>query len=201
MTASRDLAAIREAAKLACRLVAKIGERVAGHSEYKKVEKLLESLRTRARSAPQLVSTWGAVPFLIFYASKAVEADSEALKYIAQKTIRGINASVDGCPHKIDDTALGYAIYLAALLAYHRNTIPELQVCLQAASYHCSFSLLVDRLIEYYLVAKAQHRLIYIVEHLSRLITVYAEPVLSEAGETGNSSLVVERCRRLGGEL
>ncbi len=198
MAASRDLETIRRAAKLACKLVAEIGERAAG-SDYKKARKLLESLRSRARSAPQLLSTWGAASFLIFYASKAVEADPEALKYIAQKTLCA-DCTVDGCPRKIDDTALGYAIYLAALLAYHHETEPELQLCLETMAAQCSFPLLVDKLIEHYLESRRQYHLLYVVEHLSRLITVYSEPVLNEANTTRNNGLVVEKCHLLGGE-
>ena len=196
MAASRDLKTIRRAAKLACKLVAEIGERA---KDKGKAEGILKSLRTRARGAPQLLSTWGATPFLIFYASKAIEASASSLKYIAQRIVcDSCNTGGDEL-EEIKSEALSYAIYLAALMYYHRTVILGQQV-LGTASSNITFSSLVDKLIEYYLNTKRQHYLLYVVEHISRLITIYAEPVLNEAKETENNALVVEKCRLLGGE-
>ncbi len=196
MTASRDLETIRRAAKLACKLVAEIGEKTIDKN-YNKVRKLLESLLTRARGAPQLLSTWGAAPFLIFYASKAVGADAWTLRYVAQRAACSNSCIVDACPRKIDSTELGYALYLAALIAYHCET--RIITCTDIASSLCSFQLLVDKLVEEYLESRKQYRLLYVVEHLSRLITIYAEPILNRTERTDNEKHVIEMCNEIAG--
>ena len=198
MTASRDLETIRRAAKLACKLVAEIGEKNIDRN-HNEVGKLLESLLTRARGAPQLLSTWGAAPFLIFYASKAVGADAWTLRYVAQRAAcsSSNNCVADTCPRKIDSTELGYALYLAALIAYHCES--GIITCMDIVSSLCSFQLLVDRLIEEYLESRKQYRLLYVVEHLSRLITIYAEPILNKTERSGNGKHVIEMCYEIAG--
>ena len=200
--ASPELWAAREAAKLACRLVAELCS--ACHVPGRVARDLLESLRARARAAPQLVSSWGAAPFLVFYASKAVEASPQALRFIACKAACPLSIHTPSlCPVKLDPTALGYAIYLAAILNHHVRTNSEFASQLKSLPDPCShntyFTRLVDVLIEYYMTRGRQHHLVYTVEHLSRLITIYTEPVAREVEETRNPNIIPARCRELGG--
>ncbi len=170
MSADDDLIIVRDSARLACTIIAKLAE---GEARRNSAKNVLDSLLARARSAPQLLSTWGAAPFLIFYASKAVDAGPALLKELA-KVVEENGLVGFHYPDKFNETAAGYAIYLTSLLYYHKKLRrPAGLLCER----RCNFVKLLDALIDHYLRTPSAHRLQFVVENLSRFITIYAAPV------------------------
>lgn len=218
--ARRDerLEAAVEAAKAACSALAAIAEarqRIEQSGKQQSLEdaawrawglarNAAESLLARARQAPGLLATWGPGAFLVFYASKAAdlaEENSQLLNLVI-KCVTKSNCVVrcieqenpDTFKGQVDTTSLGYVLYLAALTRYLKKAGPaELQERIGAGC--CNAVDVFDTLITTSMKGKLrQTELLYAVETLSRLTTIYLEPVLGEAKNTGCSSRSKANC-------
>ena len=138
-----------------------------------------DSLYSRARQAPGLAATWGMGAFLVFYASKAVDLAEDCpglLDYLVGGGSQGL-CRRNKYPNS---TALGYAVYLAALLGAHRCLYGEPQETGE-------FVRDVDGLIRLYLGGSGgggpAGSSLALVENLSRFLLLYVEPLAAKLRE------------------
>lgn len=179
----------REAARLALQPLAQLAGLHVEDSDVRgwarSLYDVLNSLETRARSGPQLLATWGPAAFLLFTASKAVEADprlQEAIaKLLADNTVSQEELSSLRRP---EPAAAGYLLYAAALLYYHvkagivqpRENLVEM----------------LDEAIRYYLDTprsggrRGYSTLLAYTQALARFTELYAKPLLNKYEKINN---------------
>ncbi len=178
--AASPLAEARGAARAACRAAAAVAAALLDRAErggsaarnWRAVLESLESLGARARQAPSLLATWGPGVFLVYYFSKAAEALAESswLRSVVVDAARGGCPSPSDTGEGFDSTGAGYLYYAAALLYLHRDQLA------------CDPVQSMDAVVSLYLSpGTGFSRLLYQVENLSRMITLYLEPTIAEA--------------------
>jgi len=174
----------REAARLALQPLAQLAKLHVEDSDARgwarSLYSVLDSLETRARSGPQLLATWGPAAFLLFTASKAVEADPRLQEAMAEllKGKPGWHEKLSNTGKNLGATASGYLLYAAALLYYHLKT--------GIVGPGSNIAEMFDEAIRYYLDAsrsggrRGYSTLLAYTQALARFTELYAKPLLNK---------------------
>ncbi|UXD22184.1 hypothetical protein IPA_02400 [Ignicoccus pacificus DSM 13166] len=178
---------------------------LASSCDTRNVKDYPDSLYSRARSAPQLMATWGPAHFLIFYASKSLDdIDSRRAEFLwrawksvmmgrDREEVKGFVACE--IVSKISDTSMGYLLYTLAL----SEAIVRL---MEREQNFGRLDELFDFVIRLYvkpeegkeLGAPSVGTLNLLVQTLSRLIETKVLPIVNTRGTDAKIEYMIQNC-------